>query len=529
MYGSGNPSTDFFIKEEDSDLAQDAGGPGMKEYHIVKKLLPAFVTQHTASSLLFIGRALSMIRLRGGAGIGNTAAASPQMTLLPRHLEFLQSLESPLSPQKLSNAIANIRLSLSRHTLQTLLPAEKILDTVHVLREFFLLGRGEFAVSIIEQADERTRNSWRPQSVKPSKGPLVKEGEVAAVLTRTWGFMSSLQGEEVVDERLDTARDLIYLSLHTPPAATPSSKKRGENFRNILVGVPVSLNFHLSWPLELFLQPADLEEYDALFAYLISIRKTQMKLQSLWKGRRNPMQRTDKSRTENREEAKGYRETLKARDAAERNIWATAGVAVFFLETLVDYWQGEVIEGAFSTLVEIISPQKPDDGNESEEDGDIWTKVDEASEAPSRLDDEEAKQQDPESLMRAHHAYLDTIKRNLFVTDIVFAPLIKQLLHACDLLAGAVGRLISQHTFEDLNIQELYVQDAQRTYEMVQENCDGVRALLRQLVGRLQRIDEERDGWTGDDIFAPAASTTARPENSLKVDRLLMRMDLGNL
>ena len=187
-------------------------------------------------------------------------------------------------------------------------------------------------------ANERTRNSWRPQSVKPSKGPLVKEGEVAAVLTRTWGFLSSLQGEEVVDERLDTARDVIYLSLYTPPAATPASKKNGENFRNLLVGVPVSLNFHLSWPLELFLQPSDLEEYDSLFAYLISVRKIQMKLQSLWKGRRNPIQNASKSRVENRDEAKGYRETLKARDARERNIWATTGVAIFFLETLVDYF-----------------------------------------------------------------------------------------------------------------------------------------------------------------------------------------------
>ncbi|KAI5849180.1 gamma-tubulin complex component protein [Tricharina praecox] len=528
-YGSSSPSTDFFITEVEGDVVQNPGGEEemgvLKEYTINKRLLPGFVTAQTASSIVFIGRALSMIRLRGGLAATNestAAVASPEMTLLPMHLTFLQSLKSPLTPQKLTNAIAAIRLSLSRHTLQTLLPAEKVLDAIHVLREFFLLGRGEFALNLIEQSSERVRNRWRrPGALKaPTGGVLIKEGEVSAILTRTWGVLSSLQGEEVIDERLDTARDLLFLSLYQPPASTPG-KKSGDSFKDILVGVPISLNFHLSWPLELFLQPTDLEDYDSIFAYLIAVRKAQMRLQSLWQGRRQPVQTHV-----TKEERISRKAVFREREAKERKIWATASVTIFFLETLVSYWQGEVIESAFKSLVDIVSPPQATADDDDEDEGDIWRHTSTMLSSSSRPSIDEAtlqdidhdqKQQDPESLMRAHYAYLVSIRRNLFMEDIVFAPLIKNLLQQCDVMAGGIERLRHRYTIQDLDVQNLMMGDEESARQAVLERCRGVTALLKQLMGRLHRIDEEREEW--DD---------GRGEGA-KVDRLLMRMDLGNL
>jgi hypothetical protein len=483
-------STDFFIAEMEGDAVSEAEEEGvgvgvLKEYTIRQHLLPSFVSAQTASSIVFIGRALSIIRLRGGL------TDSPEMTLLPVHLTFLQSLTSPLAPQKLTSAIAAIRLSLSRHTLQTLLPAEKVLDAIHVLREFYLLGRGEFAQNLIEQASERVRNRWR----RPGNA-LIKEGEVSAILTRTWGVLSSLQGEEVLDERLDQARDLLYLSLSTT---------KNPGFRDFLVGVPISLNFHLSWPLELFLQPADIEEYDAIFAYLISVRKSQMRLQSLWQGRRYPPPQHDYMTPAQR------RARLREREEKERRIWATASVAIFFLETLVAYWQGEVISGAFKELVELVSP--PQDLNSDSDDGgdgDIWIHAAASVTSPKEEQKPQHQQQDPESLMRAHHKYLHTIRRNIFMSDIVFAPLIRQLLNACEVMANGIERLRQRYQIEDLAVQG--VELAGDSDEALKERCKEVRALLKQLMGRLQRIDEEGEG-----------------EGVSKVDRLLMRMDLGNL
>jgi hypothetical protein len=526
-YGNYSASTDFFITEMEGDMVQNPGGEEemgvLKVYAINKRLLPSFVTSQTAVSILFIGRALSMIRLRGGSAASQassaSAVASPEMTLLPVHLTFLQSLKSPLSQQKLTNAIAAIRLSLSQHTLQTLLPAEKVMEAIQVLREFFLLGRGEFALTLIEQSSERVRNRWhRPGAIKaPLSGAIIKEGEVSAVLTRTWGVLSSLQGEEVIDERLDTARDLLYLSLYKPPTSAPA-KTPGENFREVLVGVPICLNFHLSWPLELFLQSTDLEEYDSLFIYLISVRKTLTRLQSLWQGRRHLLHGNL-----SKEDRAQRKVLLRDREAKERKIWATASVVIFFLQSLVSYWQGEVIESAFKALVEVVALQKfrtkADDehGDEVADADSWWHQCTLSDQPPARDEQDQQKQQDPESLMQAHHEYLATIKRNLFMFDIVFAPLIKKLLHECDVMTEGIERLRQRYTIADLAVEGVHLKgDEDSARGEVLARGREVTMLLKQLMGRLHRIDEEREEWTGG-------------REGAKVDRLLMRMDLGNL
>ncbi|KAL0638595.1 hypothetical protein Q9L58_002321 [Maublancomyces gigas] len=519
-FGSSSASADFFITEDESEV-QNPGGEEeigvLKEYTVTKRLLPEFVTSETASSILFIGRALSIIRLRGGSAANSEGSyvASPEMTLLPVHLSHLRLLQSPLSPHKLLNAISEIRLSLSRHTLQTLLPASKIIDVVHVLREFFLLGRGEFAVALIEQSSEQVRNRWRRPGagggvgaswVKSATGALVKEGEVSAILTRTWGVLSSLQGEEAHDERLDTARDLLYLTLNATTTAAPGTPT--ESFKDLLVGVPVTLNFHLSWPLELFLQPADLELYDALFAYLVSVRRTQIRLQGLWRSRRPAVPRAKKGPG-----ARNHREMLKRREQRERTVWATASLAVFFLETIVEYWQGEVVVGAFADLTAVLGAGTGTDDSGADNDDsedDVW-----ASTEPRPVAQEDlVKQQDPESLMRAHHLYLSRLKRGLFMADPVFAPLLRRFLTTADSLVAAIDAVARRHEVADLQSE-----GAEGAGEMVQ--CEEVRTVLAKLVQRLQRMDEERDFFSG-------VGAEAEREGG-KIDRLLMRLDLGYL
>jgi len=548
LYGRLPSSEDFFITESESvvlnPVNEDETGV-LKEYTIAKSRLPSFVMPDTASSILFIGRALSIIRLRGGANTETTSdTISPEMTLLPAHLSYLQSLQSPLSPQKLHTAISEIRLSLSKHTLQTLLPASKIIDVVHVLREFFLLGRGEFAGAIVEQASEQVRNRWRrpgasggmgASGVKSSSsGAVVKEGEVSSILTRTWGVLSSLQGEETTDERLDTARDLLYLSLVKPPpaasaASTPIHPKArlGESFKDLLVGVPITLNFHLSWPLELFLQSADLETYDAIFAYLVSVRRTLIRLQALWRGRRYPPSPLAFSKSENRAVARARREVIKKREGIERAVWATAGLNVFFLEALVGYWQGEVVEGAFRALMDVLGEgleETPEQQQQQQdEDGDVWMAEGEGEDVKS-VEEKTKEQQDPESLMREHHLYLSRLKRGLFLADHQFAPLLKKFLIASEALASHVERMGRRNHLTDLNITP----DSSTNDKEVAEcmaSCRLVRNLLGMLVERLQKMDEERDIGGGELLFSERKGGGGVG----KIDRLLMRLDLANL
>ncbi|KAF3909716.1 hypothetical protein AA313_de0209064 [Arthrobotrys entomopaga] len=383
---------DFMIREmattaedEDEDPEEDVLS---MDFALSKSNVPKFVTAQTASSILFVGRALHQIRKKGGlnkAGAKNTtamtassgAAVTSEKDLLQEHLNILQDLKSPLSPALFQAAINSIRDSLSRNTLQSLLPTEQILDVLMILREFYLLGRGEFAIGLVEQAEESVRQRMtRPALFKSKTGTslgaiTVKDGEVGNVLKKTWAALYLRQSEEEHDDRLDRAREVLYLSLatknpgamgYTPgagPIKVPLIVKNLDKtvFGDLLLGVPISLGFNLTWPLELFLTPQDLEIYQFMFHYLMAIRRAQMKLQGLWQARRNTAVQGVALRG-NKEGLKERREMLVTREKSQRMAWATANLCVFFLESLGIYFQGNVIDEGFGELEGIIGVGK---------------------------------------------------------------------------------------------------------------------------------------------------------------------------
>ncbi|KAF3937039.1 hypothetical protein ABW19_dt0210442 [Dactylella cylindrospora] len=372
-------SSDFMIREMATAAEEDTDGDLEEtalslDFALSKSNVPKFVTPQTASSILFVGRALHQIRRKGGlakAGPKPTTVTSEKQ-LLQEHLTILQDLKMPLSPALFQAAISSIRDSLSRNTLQALLPSDQISDVLHILREFYLLGRGEFAIGLVEQAEESIRKRLtRPALFKSKTGTslgsiTVKDGEVGNVLKRTWAALSLRQSEEEHDERLDRARDALYLALYnkdgnmgytpgTGPVKIPLIVKNLDKtvFSDLLLGVPISLGFNLTWPLELFLTPQDLEVYQFLFHYLLSIRRAQMKLQALWQARRITAVQGLANKS-NKDELKSRRETLVKRENSQRMAWATATLCIFFLESLGIYFQSNVIDSSFTDLEGVV-------------------------------------------------------------------------------------------------------------------------------------------------------------------------------
>ncbi|KZF23265.1 hypothetical protein L228DRAFT_282003 [Xylona heveae TC161] len=366
---------DFFIQEETPNEADSKGTP---IFTISERLRPQFVTPATASSILFIGRSLNHIRIKshssGSTISGNSS--SPELVLLPAHLSYLSSLSSPLTASSLSRVIANIRFSLSQNALQHLLPVPKTLEILRLLREFFLLGRGEFAVTLITEADEqlnsRHRQSSRIRQAKGGdnlKGVLVRDGEVNATLARTWAALSSYAPyDDEVDDKLELARDLVHLTLpKQSPVASGGAHRRNEDdkasklqthtrFNDLLFSSPVDLTLIIPSPLDLFLSDTDLQTYSEINAYLLSIRRAHHHLTSLWKHstlRRSHPQPPTLLYSNTRKDAEGnqrqrQRESKRAREM--RKIWATCSATVFLLSEIESYFQGEVVEGSWEAL-----------------------------------------------------------------------------------------------------------------------------------------------------------------------------------
>ena len=226
-------ATDFFV-QQDGDASE-------RLFALQSKLLPKFVTRQTASSILFIGKSLNQIRsLPSSARTLSTSVKNSERNLIPNHVELLSQVSAPASAAKLSEAVANIRISLSRNLLQHLLPREKIVETLTVLHQFFLLGRGEFAMILIAEADSKLSSRHRTSSasmpVQPVKNLLLKEAEINHILARSFSVLSTLSGQDDnTDDVLDVAAQLLHLTIHNPSSHRPGTPGRARDAENPVV------------------------------------------------------------------------------------------------------------------------------------------------------------------------------------------------------------------------------------------------------------------------------------------------------
>ncbi|KAI2619990.1 Spc97/Spc98 family protein [Hypoxylon sp. NC1633] len=466
---------DFFIrKSEDAEQG----------FSIEHNLLPSFVTSSTATSMLFIGTSLNRVQTRNSIGLNNTG-----LDHLSSQLQILADLASPLNSVAFSRAITSIRLTLSRTTLQKLLPLAKVLEMLSLFRGFFLLGRGEFAMALTQQADEVIRNRWRRAdnlAYEKRSGlgnVVVKEGEVAAVLTKTWATLSSLQGQHAdEDEELEIARDLLRLNLSKTKASTPVKGKAGTNghvpggitttpFRNLLFSVPVVLTSQIPPPLDLFLTAADVQIYTSINSYLLSIRRSHLHLTDLWKTtslRRHhppppgPPYSTTKggiART------RVLRERWSSRSSAMRSAWSTSSAAIFFLAETEAYLQVEVVEGLWDDFHGWLTGTKGQHGKDSH----IQTQTQTHTQSKSRSQPQAHTQtqtqtqtqthtqtphHDPQTLATAHRQYLRALTRRLLLTQPAFTEPLYDLLAHTGRLAAQVRRLHSVWGAADLEADE---------------------------------------------------------------------------
>ncbi|KAI0404410.1 Spc97/Spc98 family protein [Xylaria palmicola] len=564
---------DFFICEDEEEE---------QGYSIDYDLLPSFVPPSTATSMLFIGVSINRARSRPGTDVG----ANGLSHLALQHQELAQ-LSSPLHSVVFSRAITSIRYTLSRTTLQKLLPLARVEEVLKVLREFFLIGRGEFAVALTQQADERIRSRWRradnaAYEKRDALGTVVvKEGEVATVLSKTWAFLGSMQGQHAdEDEALELARDLLRFHVSKPTeeaAPAQGSDPTGDKildaivptpFNNLLFSVPVTLTMEIQSPLDLFLTQTDLQIYTAINSYLLSIRRAHLRLTDLWKItslRRDhpPPPRAPYGNTKaGIAKTRLLRERWSLRSSIMRSTWSTSSAAIFFLGETEAYLQVEVVEGLWSHFHSWVTgagapaaqgaarsrpttSQGPFPGVDGGDDDD--------DDPPPATHQHARPSHDPQTLRTAHRRYLGALTRRLLLTRPSFAGPLHELLAQTDRLAALARRLHGVWAAADLEADEGVVdafadpaaeerdvraqlRGAERRVKFgIEDAVAALRALsldagfAAEMEGDTDAADDEDDddaldaAGGGDDEDAGRY----RPRRIGGIDRLLMKLDFG--
>lgn len=556
---------DFFIQRDEHDE---------QSFKVDSSLLPSFVTAHTASSMLFIGTSLNRVRTKS---LGQSSAVGT-LGHLSSQLQELSSLSFPLSSAALSKAIHAIRLNYSRTVLQKLLPLEKVLEMLQLLRQFMLLGRGEFAMALTQQADDRTRSRWRRadnlayQKQDSLSTVVVKEGEVAAVLARTWaalGMMQSQHAEE--DEELELARDVLRLTMSSSQS-TPKEALEGlveTPFRNLLLSAPVEMTVHIPSPLDLFLSTSDSQIYSCINSYLLSIRRAHLRLTDLWKITRlrrhhlAPPRAPFSMTRGGLAKTKTLRERWSARSTYLRSAWTTSSAAIFFLAETEAYLQIEVVEELWSDFHAWLA-DKGDSTNPSSDrlrratdrqmsrnsgqlSDSLWVPSAQSRQRQSEADQicatSRVVHHDPETLSVAHRLYLRCLTQRLLLTQQVFtAPMYNLLIHT-DHLVALVHRLDGIWTsmdlesdegvvdaFSNLEAEEVDVKTNLARLEVkIKKSVEEVIKVLRNLsVDPAFLAEIENDGLVDDeDYLTDDDQKKYIPRRTGGIDRLLMKLDFG--
>lgn len=575
---------DFFVRKV-------AGADGVEDFVAVRGLLPGFVNQRTADSMLFIGKSLNHVRVK--KTIESGAQGLDQLSF---KLRELSSLTFPLDSASFSRAVTAIRLSLSETTLQKILPVAKVVEMLQLLREFFLLGRGEFAMALTQQADERLRSRWKRAdnlAYDKREGGLknitVKEGEVAAVLGRTWTVLASTQGlhaEE--DEQLEQARDVLQLHLvKQAPPSTTITPGHGLNkdaikqliaspFKDLLFSVPASLSIRLPTPLDMVLSSSDIYLYSCINSYLLSMRRAHIRLTDLWKitslRRHHPAPRGAG------EWVTELRQRWSSRTASMRSSWTTASAAIFLLAETEAFFQVDVVGGLWdhfhSFLTQSSTPEdqarEPSKGVEAEvsdeemndaDDDDVWLREDTHAEPEAPSQPEAYKPptrkapHDPQTLSTAHTFYLHTLVHRLLLTQAAYTDALYRLLVHIDHLVTHTQRLHSTFTaldlesdagvvdaFVDLHAEEAEVTALLRGVERkVKAGIGEVIASLRALEadpdfvarweghqGSSSAFDAENDVDSGEMLILGEEDALGYvPARVGSISRLLMKLDFG--
>ena len=479
-----------------------------------------------------------------------------------------------------ARAITSIRYTLSRTTLQKLLLLVKVQEALKVLREFLLIGRGEFAIALVQQADQKIRSRWRRadnlayENRDALSTVIVKEGEVSAVLARTWAFLGSMQSEHAdEDESLELARDLLRLRVSKSiESATPvkgsqlASNKILDSivstpFCNLLFSVPVTLTMQIHSPLDLFLTYSDLQIYTAINSYLLSIRRAHLRLTDLWKisslRRQHPAPPRAPYGNTKHGIAKTHllRERSSLRSSIMRGTWSTSSAAIFFLGETEAYLQVEVVEGLWSHFHNWLTgsrgsqPDKPSRPASSWETLPRDTAASHEDEIPPSTTH---PNHDPQTLSTAHRQYLSALTRRLLLTQETFTTPLHDLLLHIDQLIALVHRLHGVWVAADLEADEGVV-DAFSNLDAEERD---VRAQLRgverrvkfgveNVISALQRLSLDADfaaemegdegssaeGELGDELGGDENGEGVgkyRPYRVGGIDRLLMKLDFGD-
>ncbi|KAG8930373.1 hypothetical protein FRC02_004290 [Tulasnella sp. 418] len=305
--------------------------------------IPSCISPQTRDSILYIGKAVATMKAQGQSH-----------KQIPRQLAIAHAKKLnnvlPQDDYAFDRVIADIRTAVSEFLWTHVLMEKDVGDAVESLANYFLLRNGEFAVSLIREIE---RLKVARLSARGRAG-VIREQDLSLALLR-----SSLG----TNAQHDASLSKLKFTLPSGPIRTllpglGMSLNRSVHqpsispFADLLLGTPLVLTYQLSWPLDLFLVPSDLQAYSHLFSYFSAIRRAQHLTLECWTSLSN----AQRSRRRWTGQDEGGTADVEARKRLLRCGWGVLRQLLWFLDTLWSYLVTDVVSAQYEKFKEDIWP-----------------------------------------------------------------------------------------------------------------------------------------------------------------------------
>ncbi|CAG8537215.1 2981_t:CDS:2 [Ambispora leptoticha] len=456
-------SQEVFFDEENNQKRRH------QRFFIDESLIPNYIPHKIADSILFVGRAIATVR--------NADHSYRNKSMLPRnlssmHLQYLLELSSKHSfnDSELDNVVSIIRNNVAQWLWQVVLTGDKVIECLETFRNYFLLGQGDFALSLIQQFEKLVNSR-----LISTRAPIVKEQELNSLL-----ILASVGTLAENDLTLEKFRFRLVNSNDQKRSSTSIL------FDDTVIGIPLRLEYQVNWPLDLFVTSEDLIKYGDLFSFLMSLKRTQHRLHKAWV------------------HLSALRKSIDSRDNNSELpliIWRTRASMMFFVECIWSHVQMDIIESSFQKLICQISVSSARHGSSHTSNQTPSTPISTINPEimkfkEQKLDTKTESLQDFEEIRLGHQSYLNDIQRGCLLESRVCAETIKKVLSICDRLCALLERWDGRKDDEKLSqinrVNEEFRDQVNflfRTLSGVNQTPDGIGGPPRHLDQLLLRLD----------------------------------------
>ncbi|KAK0055312.1 gamma-tubulin complex component 4 [Biomphalaria pfeifferi] len=316
---TGSQLQKIHIDSESKEIDEPSSDTG--RFCISADLLPSYIPLRVANKILFVGESVQMFE-RDKNKMKSSYQAGTIMS--SREDEFASDLKELTKLPEFNSIhfetiIDKIRTHAAEYLWVLVVEKAELINQLRIMKDFFLLGRGELYLAFIDQAQHLLRT---PVS-------LTTELDVNRA------FQHAARNV-LIDN------DALLQRFHlTVPNASKDKKKPESNLpqNEVSTGWSVlGLAYSVQWPLHIFFTPAILEKYNRIFRFLLAICRTQQDLQFCWS-----LQMNNKA--------------VFVSPAASAT-WQLRTHMAFLIDNLQYYLQVDVIESQYKILLDKINSTK---------------------------------------------------------------------------------------------------------------------------------------------------------------------------